>query len=230
MAHSTEHMDVSSDEDTEQVDVSGDEDTEQVYFQQMSSFNESLDQSIDSLPGSLALPTFTVGQSTELQVSQGFHVFTGGNLTPQRSNNLIAQKVIPGTTGDDSESGAIGPYFHPDHMTTGVSLRGNALIFQGNRIGALNLIKNTNRFQFVMQNDMHEAVTSQLIGSDVSKYDSNEADSVNEIFEDCSSDEKSGKCKTSPKHCGRKSRSTSSIENEMVSRSMLSTGNEMVIC
>lgn len=219
MAHSTEHMDVSGDEDTEHVDVSGDEDTEQVYFQQLSSFSESLDQSIDSLRGSLALPTFTVGHSTELQVSQGFQVFTGGNLTPQRSN-MIGQKVIPGTTGDASEPGVIGPYWHPDHVTTGVSLQGNALIFQGNKIGALNQIQNTDQFQFVVQNDTHEAVTRTLIGSDVLKY---EADGANEILEDCSSDEKSGKCKTSPKQRDRKSRSMSSTGNEMVSRSMYST-------
>lgn len=206
-------------EKSDTMQMSGGEDAETCYFQEVTKYEHSLDHSIDSLQGSMALPTFTMGQSGDLHNSQGFQI---SNLSfSQRSDELGSHRMTSSQKGTLETVGSVSNH---GHMTPGAGqlvpdlrVQGNTLIFQGSQFGALNTIQSSDHFQKVLPCDLKESNSGTHVSRVVFKNETTEASIANDVFEGGSSDEKSGRCKTSPKRRGRKSRSTSSTGNEMVS-------------
>jgi hypothetical protein len=215
---------------SEKMDITDSEDAEKDFLKSVTSLDDSLDNSIDSLQGSLTLPTFTMGQSGELTGSQGFQIVGDRNLTlSQRSNESCSQKPVQiginHSSGSESGFALIQSHVTSDvshvtptlgHVTTGVNLQGNTLIFQSSQLSALNMMQNANQYQIVIPSVTKDINISQQLAGNVAKCDVNELTNAGEVFEAVNPDEKPGRCKTSPKHRGRKSRSTSSTGNEMV--------------
>lgn len=202
--------------ESDNMDTSGGEDTELDYLQEMTQFGDSLAQSTDSLQGSIKIPTFSMGQSigTDLQGSQGFHVLNSGHLNflqkPEviNSENMFSRQT---TSGNESVNNV------PISVSSGINLQSNTLIFSNNQIGSLNVMGNQNQFQILnMHSDQQDS--NYVPVSTEARTDIADSGSFIEVFDGGSSDEKSGKGKTSPKRRGKKSRSTSSTGNEMSSK------------
>lgn len=204
---------------SDKIPVCGD-DAETGYFQEVTKYEHSLDHSIDSLQGSMTLPTFTMGQSDDLHNSQGFQISTLS--FSQRSDELGSHKMASAQTGTLENVGSVSNHWHAKssagQLVPGLRVHGNTLIFQGSQFGALNTVQSSDHFQKVLPSDIKESDSGTHVSRVVSKNETTEANIANDVFEGGSSDEKSGRCKTSPKRRGRKSRSTSSTGNEMVRR------------
>lgn len=201
----------------ENQEVTGGEELETGYFQEVRKYEDSLDQSIDSLQGSITMPSFTLGQSNDLQGSQGFQI---SNLTFSQGSDISSSHIIFTGQKNTSESG--GNVINSGlvtsdlgHVTPGLSMQGNTLILQGNKFGTLNVIQPTDHSQIVLPSYAKEFCSGREMGGTFLKSETTDTGGTNEVFEGGSSDEKSGRCKTSPKRRGRKSRSTSSAGNEI---------------
>lgn len=209
----------------ENMEVSGGEDTETKYFQEVSGLDDSTDHSIDSLQGSVSIPTFTMNQSGVLQGSHGFQVYQSSDLNASvKSDDLNCYTQMSSGSGSCSHlaPSAIGvgtPQFMAgiQHVTSGTTIPGSTLIFSHSQLGALNVLTGADKLQLVLPKDNQDKSQTQYSKIAI-KSETIEGGSVggSENVEGGSSDEKSGKCKASPKRRGRKSRSTSSTGNEMV--------------
>lgn len=208
---------------TDNMEVSGGEEMEGEFLKEMSKYQLNLDQSTDSLQGSVKLPIFSMDHSTvtDLQGSQGFPVFESRNLIAhQQQEDRNVQDIFPSQSISRNE--LLNTRLIPisSNFSAGVTIPSGTLIFSHSQISPLNVIHNTNHFQVLnMQNMQPEQNSSGLFATTDIKPDTGESSAFAEVFDGGSSDEKSGKCKISPKRRGRKSRSTSSTGNEMSSRS-----------
>lgn len=216
----------------EKMEVSGAEDMESEYLQKISAtFDDNLEDSADSMQGNLTLPTFAFGQSSELQGSQGFkfvNVADGGerkyadmlDSCPRGDQNVLGQapsipvQFIANQIVDASAAGI-----------QGVSDIGNIL----NSAGSVS--KETIQ-AFLLQNSrFHPLATGENVRStareilpnfllaeaqEVTKSEAQTHTGQGDSGEGASSDEKSGKMKSSPKRRGRKGRCTSSAGSDMV--------------
>ncbi|KAL4230464.1 hypothetical protein ACF0H5_010846 [Mactra antiquata] len=211
-------------------DTSGTSQTEAGYFNTVSEQDDSMDQSTDSLQGSLSLPTFTMDHSNVLQGSHGFQVFHGSGFNPEVAarSDMFHFQLNPGASVSsvigDGTSRQVMPGF--ENLTSGTSVPNNTLIYTGSQLGASTVLNTGNNFHVVLPKETQDKGQSQFTKIAV-KTELDESDNTggSDNVEGGSSDEKSAKCKTSPTRKGRKSRSTSSSGYEVNVKSETVSGS-----
>lgn len=216
----------------DQMEMSETEDAESEYFQNVTtSFDDNLEESINSMQGSFALPTFAFGQSNELQGSQGFQfvALSGGSggsdssSTKSQSDRGEASRINNQLTLQAlllaSQNSVIAPSNNQVPGEQGVqsafSVNTSDNIYQGNIntliLQSAHFNSSHNSGEGVRSAPREILPNSVLSDMPVSVKQENEGQGNHgDSGEGASSDEKSGKSKSSPKRRSRKGRSTSS--------------------